>query len=225
MKIQNNIEIVSLHIPKTAGTSFRTILKDKIGESRVVRLDIHDENDIRLNEKAFTKDKLKKKIKVVHGHFRFVDIREKFDLEPSVKYITWLRDPVERVMSHYYYLIKMAAIKMGEQAEDEILSKIGKTLEEYVIHDQNRNEMSYFLEGSSLDDFDFIGIQKDFENELSRFRKVMGWSNIQNQRHNVTGYKKPSVDKETVEFIKSYNKKDVEIYEEALKRHQKIINS
>ncbi|KAB1063975.1 sulfotransferase family 2 domain-containing protein [Salibacter halophilus] len=225
MKIKNNIEIVSLHIPKTAGTSFRTILKDKIGDSRVVRLDIHNKNDIRLNEKAFTKDKLRNKIKVVHGHFKFADIKELFDLDPSVKYVTWLRDPVDRVLSHYYYLMKMAAIKMGEQAKDEILSKVGKSLEEYVVHDQNRNEISHFLEGSSFDDFDFIGIQKDFENELNRFRKVMGWSNIENQRHNVTGSKKPAIDKKTVELIKSYNEKDVEIYEEALKRHQKIVNS
>jgi hypothetical protein len=225
MKIKNNIEIVSLHIPKTAGTSFRTILKDKIGDSRVVRLDIHNKNDIRLNEKAFTKDKLRNKIKVVHGHFKFADIKELFDLDPSVRYVTWLRDPVDRVLSHYYYLMKMAAIKMGEQAKDEILSKVGKSLEEYVVHDQNRNEISHFLEGSSFDDFDFIGIQKDFENELNRFRKVMGWSNIENQRHNVTGSKKPAIDKKTVELIKSYNEKDVEIYEEALKRHQKIVNS
>jgi hypothetical protein len=225
MKIKNNIEIVSLHIPKTAGTSFRTILKDKIGDSRVVRLDIHNKNDIRLNEKAFTKDKLRNKIKVVHGHFKFADIKELFDLNPSVRYVTWLRDPVDRVLSHYYYLMKMAAIKMGEQAKDEILSKVGKSLEEYVVHDQNRNEISHFLEGSSLDDFDFIGIQKDFENELNRFRKVMGWTNIENQRHNVTGSKKPAIDKKTVELIKSYNEKDVEIYEEALKRHQKIVNS
>ena len=39
-KISNNIELVSIHIPKTAGTSFRNVLKSAYSRKSVVRFDI-----------------------------------------------------------------------------------------------------------------------------------------------------------------------------------------
>ncbi len=62
-KVKNNIELVSLHIPKTAGTSFRYILKEQFKKKDVARLDIYPSGAIMLNEKEFDSEKLKDKIR------------------------------------------------------------------------------------------------------------------------------------------------------------------
>lgn len=66
-KISNQLELVSLHIPKTAGTSFRNILKDVYGASHVARLDIRRNTE--LNGKRLNSSKLKSGIDLHEGTF------------------------------------------------------------------------------------------------------------------------------------------------------------
>ena len=98
---QNKLILISLHIPKTAGTSFRNILKSVYGENQVVRFDISRMGVVRMNENVYQKSKLPN-VKVIHGHFTFQDLSGSFTLPETYKLITWMRDPVKRVISNYY---------------------------------------------------------------------------------------------------------------------------
>jgi len=104
-KIENSIELVSLHIPKTAGTSFRNILKEVYGSSHVARLDIR--RNIEVDGRIFKGSGLKKGVQVVHGHFSFRKLTDNFDIPSGCPVVTWLREPAERVISNYYYLDKI----------------------------------------------------------------------------------------------------------------------
>jgi hypothetical protein len=142
---------------------------------------------------------------------------EKFDIPKSVPVITWLRDPVERVISNYFYLYKVIQERMtatghfGNDAKSLI-----KTIEEYAATEVNRNRMSKFLSGASLEDFFFIGIMENYESDLSKLANLLKWKDYQVFNHNKTMKQKPEVPQETRDFIKSLNEKDVDIYASAL---------
>src|SRR5437762_9155277 len=96
-------ELISLHIPKTGGTSFRNILKSVYGDDQVVNFEIETNGVIRLNEIPFHKKYLPD-VKVIHGHFVYETFFNSFKLPEGYKIITWVRDPVKRVISNFYYL-------------------------------------------------------------------------------------------------------------------------
>ncbi len=223
--IQNNIALVSVHIPKTAGTSFRSILKQVYGEQAVKRLDIDLQFEtIRLEEQLFEQRKLDKKLKVVHGHFSPALLQKYFRIDPQIPFVTWLRDPVERVVSNYFYLEKRLKEELQEEQKGlNILSKMQRSLVEYANVELNRNRMSKFLKGKALHDFLFVGIQEYYSEDLRQLAGLLGWQGFQEPRHNVTGRQKREVTSEEMDAIARLNEKDLAIYEEALDlRRQRI---
>jgi len=224
LKIKNNISLVSLHIPKTAGTSFRSILKNEFGRRTVARFDIYPSGKIKLDEKSFEKTELHKKIQVIHGHYTYQSITNTLDLSPSVSFITWLRDPVERVISNYFFLRKIVAERLNETPEENLMNRIGKTLEEFVVMEENQNVMSKFLNGANLSSFKFVGFQHDFETEIKRLEQIMQWKKIKNVEYNVTGNVPKISESATLDLIKKCNAEDVSLYNSALSQRTNSIH-
>ena len=159
-RIKHDLKLISVHIPKSAGTSFRNTLREVYGVDQVARLDINLEDEvIRVNEQLWDKKKLSRDIEVAHCHFSPLLFEKYFRSSPA-PFITWLRDPVERVISNFYYLEKRLKEELDEEGRGlNILSKMQRTLSEYVADPINQNRISKFLQGRSLDDFAFVGIQ------------------------------------------------------------------
>lgn len=217
-KIKNNIKLVSIHIPKTAGTAFRKVFMENIGERNYAKLDIYSSGNIRVNNELFTGSKLSHQITAVHGHCSYTYLTKYFELSPSVEYITWLRNPVERVLSNYYFLNKIISERLNEAEDENLLCRMGKSLEEFVSAEDNQNVMSKFLEGAPLDEFRFIGIQDDYANELKRLETVMHWKHVDNQFHNVTGRKMSVINDEVIKLIRDVNSRDVALFEAILSK-------
>ncbi|MCB0704754.1 MAG: sulfotransferase family 2 domain-containing protein [Saprospiraceae bacterium] len=221
--IKNRLELVSIHIPKTAGTSFRGVLKEVYGEQEVIRLDIGlIKQELRINEVVFSKNKLSKNIRVAHGHFSPALLKAHFEIAPEVPFITWLRDPIERVISNYFYLQK----RLKEELEEEkkglnILSKMQRSLLEYAQSEINQNRMSKFLEGIELEELFFIGIQDYFAEDLQFIAQKLQWPPIQELKYNITGRKNDQVSPEERQQIADLNQKDVALYEKALSLRSK----
>lgn len=217
-KISNNIELISIHIPKTAGTSFRNVLKSTYGKKSVVRLDIRSGGKrIELEQKAFKRSKLPSSVKVIHGHFRYKDLIECFDINEDIPLVTWMRDPVDRVISNYYYLSEILAKELQEEKKGlNILAKMQRSLLEYARDEISRNRMYKFLDGMPLDKFKFIGIQEHYDEDLSDLMVVMDFESFPKIHVNAT-VKKREVSQETLEEIKALNALDMAMYEEALK--------
>lgn len=223
-KKKYKLELLSLHIPKTAGTSFRNILKVVYGENAVVRFDINNKGVVRLNQEFYTNKNLPQ-AKVIHGHFTYKDINTQFDLPEDIQKITWLRNPVERVISNYFYLeSRLKTLLNEEQNNLNILSKMQRSLIEYAKDEINRNRQSKFLSGITLEEFDFVGIQEDFENDLIEISKTLKWKKLPNILHqNKTPVKKNHLDIEIIKEIERLNQNDLELYKNALQLRGKSL--
>ena len=210
-------ELISLHIPKTAGTSFRHVLKSVYGKDAVIRLDIRHGN-VEVNSHKYNSDELPS-AKVLHGHFVYNDLIEKFEINQNIKKITWLRHPVQRVLSNYYYLeSRLKTILNEEDRGLNILKKMQRTLLEYASDDKNRNRQTKFLTGITLNQLDFVGLTENFNSDLAEAAQVLGWPKIPKPLQiNKTLFKKGSIPVELYNEISDLNSDDMKLYNSALK--------
>jgi hypothetical protein len=220
-RIKHDLKLISVHIPKSAGTSFRNTLREVYGADQVVRLDINLEDEaIRVNEQLWDKKKLSRDIQVAHGHFSPLLFEKYFRSSPA-PFITWLRDPVERVISNFYYLEKRLKEELDEEGKGlNILSKMQRTLSEYVADPINQNRIAKFLQGRSLDDFAFVGIQEYYAEDLVQLGQKLSWKEVPHYHHNATG-KSRNVSATLRDEITRCNQEDVALYEYALSLRKK----
>lgn len=217
------LELLSLHIPKTAGTSFREILKAVYGEAGVVRVDIPLPSERAGHEPAVKgPERLPSLAKVIHGHFCYQDILNAYGLDRRIPLITWVRDPVKRVISNYFYLHKILSEVVREDERDlNILSKMERSLMEYAASEIARNRMSKFLKGIDLGRIFFVGVQERFQEDLADLSCLLGWKSYGKLCHNVTGEGDCVVSERIEDEIHRLNLEDAALYDEALALREK----
>jgi hypothetical protein len=156
--------IISVHIPKCGGTSFRRVLQEIYGEA------------VWLNYGAiFSQPQaslglLPRGIRCIHGHF----LGDAFDeLVPQPRLVTWLRHPVERVVSNYHHFLRNPDMRDAccRELYDGRLS-----LEAFAELDWMRNEATRYMAGKSAESFEFIGILERFRESLRVFGETFNVS-------------------------------------------------
>jgi len=157
--------IVSIHIPKCGGISFQHVLRGIYGKKRLW-----------LNYGAFINreqaryDLIPPGTRCIHGHF----LADTFDeLVPQPELVTWLRHPVQRVVSNYYHFLRHP--DPGNPCCRELLEK-RLSLEKFAELDFMRNEATRYLAGKPLSAFKFVGIMEKFEESLAVFGTTFGVS-------------------------------------------------
>jgi hypothetical protein len=204
-------DLLSIHIPKTAGLSFRAILYRQYGQHRVLA-----KNQGALRRAGHELGRYyRKRHRVVHGHLPYPLLRSLHG--PNTRVITWLREPVSRVVSNYYYNITHEFPK--RQQEDPNAQML--TLEEFIERPMRQNVMSRFLEGIGLQGLFFFGFQEDFEGGLDQLSEQMGWTlseedrsrRVNDNRKIKASYPQPSP--ALVGRIRQLNQSDIALYEQA----------
>jgi hypothetical protein len=217
--------IVSVHIRKSGGSSFRKELQTFY--SKELLLDYGDEigSSFMSSKIKRLKSKLKiynkridiaKHYKVIHGHF----YADKYDKLPcELNFVTFLRHPVDRVLSNYYYLQRNPERK---NPDARLIHKFNYTLEQYIAHADARNVQHQFLNGKNLEEFSFVGITEKYAESILLFNKIFG-ANLGNEANeNVNPDLKDGYDISTELYgmILELNKMDYKLYLEALRIHQ-----
>jgi glycosyltransferase involved in cell wall biosynthesis len=218
---------ILLHLPKAAGSTLLRIMEREIAPAEVVR--VYDD--------GVSVDTLRSLgspdgVAAVAGHMAFgVD---RF-LPGRNVYLTMLRDPVERVVSHYRYLRANPHLRV----HDEALRGV-ESLEDYVVAsplaELINNGQTRLLGGDVLapgipaDEGTLaralivvgrsdvlVGIQERFDESLLLFRRAMGWGYPAYRRENAA----PGpieLSPELAELIRERNALDVELHRAAQRR-------
>ncbi|NET42657.1 glycosyltransferase [Okeania sp. SIO2B3] len=197
------VELISVHVPKAAGTAFRQVLLQVYGTQGVLT----DKTNMFEDNMPAT---IHWQTKVIEGHFR----AGKYDkLFPDTKRITWLREPIHRLISDYCF--RHISNPTKDYLNKQDLLKFAQI---------NSNLMAYCVNGKSLDYFDFVGITEYFEEDLLALKNLLGWSDYQVIYQNRNPYpeyldfqKEVLSDKKLMDELASANSQDMELYAAALK--------
>ena len=187
---------MSIHIPKTGGTSFWRVLEHVYSPETVQRVFPGDYE----GKEAFP---IERGTRALHGHIRYKDLGAFFDLPADVKLVTWLRDPTDRVISNFHYLVER-----GEMKESDLL--------EYAARKSARNRMSRFLRSADLEDFFLVGILEEFWEECKDLGRRLKWADVPHIWENVSDYTRRKVPEDARREIRLLNGRDEELYQRAL---------
>lgn len=211
------LELISIHIPKTGGTSFYRILQQAYGESAVSVSFRRRDYEQAKKEYGTLSAALSNELKVLHGHVTYDELKS-LHKQSGAKVICWLRDPIERVVSNYQFFIhRLQNPKINPEVYELNKHRINESLMTYAKQKNNRNVMSRFLKGIPLEDLAFIGFLDQFEEGLNRLSVLMNWTDIEvphlNKRQTKKSY--PLSSKEHQQLV-NLNQKDWKLYQEAL---------
>jgi len=208
--------IISLHIPKCAGTSLKESLQKSLGDNLQLDygdrvLDISEEARIyRIKSKKNSLEKLesiKNKV-IIHGHFYGFKY---LDIFPESKFVTIIRRPDSLLLSCYHYLL--------QRKDDNPLIKLAKkskTFDDFIEIEEFQNiitKVSYPLQPSS---FFYIGFFENYKESLGKYSEITKHK-LQEFTRNTNNNKTEALSIKTLDRIYYLNQKDFLFYAEACK--------
>ncbi len=213
---------VFVHIPKTGGTTLHNVLSRKYrGHDFLNVKTVHTP----IREIALEKAKSEKPFLVV-GHLGYNEIKD----IPGSFVFTFLRPPISRVISHYYFLKETPSAK-----HYDYLNLPDTTIESFYAQKEKReidnclvryisgnhkdfgtiNEEDYLLALHNLEHkIDFFGLQEHYDESLIMLGEKLGWTLPVYRKTNLTK-KKEVVSARTLEFLKEANKWDILLFDKA----------
>lgn len=203
--------IVFAHVPKTGGSTFQVILENTFGASHC--------NAFHNRKKVFTKEdlafarKIFPRLRSVSGS-NLIDPLELGAPDPF--YITFTREPVARVFSHYQHMVRSGRSTPFEEAlrTDELLQNLNVKVLAGGRSDLGRAK-------SFLEKCDFVGFTEKFDLSLHILGKLSPYKlNLTYMKKQIapdnTVKKNLEADARAVEITQEFNRLDLEIYSFAL---------
>lgn len=211
--------ILSLHVPKTGGTTFAEVLRRAYGP-RVAFFYGADHADThpllqglgKTADPAVIERLEEAGILVLHGHFQ-AQVFAKAVPDPA-RYWIWLREPVERTISHFHFFRgrHQALSAMGKQVANGTLP-----LPAFAGHPAIRNLQSRYLAPFPIAEVGFIGLTEQSKAGL----ELVGLPVPPARKAAVNvNPDKPATDKATRAAIAAENLADLALYSEALQVFQ-----
>ncbi len=177
--------LLSIHIAKTAGNSFREALLDEYGADRVLRdygdwsgFDEPFANRRRAERTAAMRarrDELMEKYDVIHGHF----VADKYlGLFPNADFISFFREPAQQSISHWRwqsaFTDRRSDVNQVEHMEVRYWRELRPTVEEHLTWPFYRDHQSQFLGSLPVDELAFVGIYEEYDKSLELFKAMFG---------------------------------------------------
>ncbi|MCP5102495.1 MAG: sulfotransferase family 2 domain-containing protein [bacterium] len=239
--------IIFLHVPKTAGRTLNSIIRNQYepasifanGEAVISRLGkdwgkttASERWEISREILAGLPEPEKRKIKVLLGHMNF----GRHELLPQpCTYVTLLREPKERILSHYYHILRMKEhhlyhtittrkmtvgdyIRSGitftaDNGQTRMISGAGDRYE----YGRCPREILEKARSNLREHFSIAGLMEEFDETLILIRREFNWSPPYYRKQNVT-HDRPALEDipgGERRIIEEHNRLDIELYKYA----------
>lgn len=210
-----NYPLFFIHISKTAGSSFRVAAEQYFGKEHVfydygpkaneTNLDIRT-LDYEKRDRYAAGMKIVEKAKFLTGH---INHPKYAPFIPAKNAITFVRDPIQQVRSHYEHFTRHHRYK--------------KSFSEFVNEPRFKNVQYKAFQGTWPDAIGFIGLTERYSESLSLINKmysidIQGLDINKNTEKKSTQYE---LSEEEVALIKKHNEQDFKLYEFALMRFER----
>ena len=212
--------IVSIHVPKTAGKSFRLRLEALYGSRLLadytdwVGLDTPEAHAQRAEQAAKMRarlDEIALNYDIIYGQF----IADKYaGLFTTVEFTTFLREPCQQAVSHYEFVLRHPEL---QHPWIKKFHELRPSLPELI--QAMPNFQSIFMGNVALDDFAMVGLMEQYERSVALFEAIFRRklppeaerANVNPNRNN-DGY---AIDPAVRHAIETYSAADVALYRRA----------
>ena len=208
------VELIAVHVPKTAGATFQSVLKQVYGAENIY-YDYLDASKPRV----YNPSEIPSKIRAINGHFSISKYESFF---PEAKRIIWLRHPIYLLVSLYFYWRYLPL----QKGDDTIVGKLQQSkmgIYEFSEQPELRNILCQNACGKMLDEFYFVGLQEFFREDLLELKTILSWPEVRIFQENINPNSKYQHDLQNVLTNKTIisklvdnNRQDIEFYEQAL---------
>lgn len=179
-----------VHIPKTAGMTFRTVVADYFDSDEICPATLgHMMAQVNLQDLP--------KYRLLQGHLVYVDFKTLLPQKHLI-HATMLREPVAQLVSHYEYIRRMPTdpdyAKVKEMSLEEFvqcfaIANLRRNTQTYHVAKAARFDIEHLpaqdvfeIALESLDHFAFIGLVERFQDSLFLLSYIFGWRPIMNTR-------------------------------------------
>ncbi|MDM5225448.1 sulfotransferase family 2 domain-containing protein [Cytobacillus sp. NJ13] len=221
--------LIFMHIPKTGGMTLKRIIKRQYPDNMILK-DITDGKIQEFKEKLEERD-----FKFVFGHLSF---GLHLHTTKQCTYITMLREPIDRVISMYYYVL-------GKEKHPLHGIVKGLSFEEFLDHPDLKNHTNNMqtkralgknslittdLELAKLNllnHFTVIGITEMFDDSIKLMKEKLNWNDISYVRKNKTKKRlsKDELGQRIISKITENNELDIELYNWAKNKLEEDLKS
>ncbi len=226
--------LVFVHIPKSAGHTMNSVLRRQYKRSETI-----DFNTLEKGLDGFANVPVdeRTRARLVRGHVHYGIHRW---LPREARYITVLRDPIQRVLSLYSYVRReprhplhdrLAVSGAGleefvETGMDRTQVENGQTRQIAGIQDQDPTPDDLKAALSNLRKFVVVGLMEQFDESLILMKRMLGWRTPYYVRQNVGGGDAAgtrAVSSHALELIRQRNDLDLALYSEARLLFQDLV--
>jgi hypothetical protein len=216
--------IVYVHIHKNAGNTFysvlwkiygRRLIKDKSQGRNVIGKFLNPKYESRRGVMKIDPNGVHRRYRLIGGHFyskRYSHLKD-----DGWKFVTWIREPVDRIISHYDHFKRWNATSKAHKRNQTMLKYFENP--KFSIMEFSKmfpNYQTRFVGDIEL--FDFVGIVERFDEDYIKFCDMFGHKRVDYEIKNVNPIKRTVVSKKQRQRMKSHHVKDYNLYHEALNR-------
>ncbi|MFI5202921.1 MAG: sulfotransferase family 2 domain-containing protein [Flavobacteriales bacterium] len=228
---------IFLHIHKTGGSTIQKIISRNYPKKSALHIPHLKASDLYMN---LSPDE-KKRIHIVKGHFPF-GIHSNANAD-SFTYFSMLRNPVDRLISAYYYVLERPHLPIYAQVTSKNLSLsefMTSGIKGIIENGQTKmiagmldmeygscNEEVYLKAVDNIEKyFSVVGLSEQFDESALLMAKELGWKKTWYTRANITKNKpkRSTFSKDEIEIIEKYNQWDIKLVEYCKFRLQKQWN-
>jgi hypothetical protein len=240
--------LLFLHIPKAGGTTLHSVVERQFAPE--VTFSINGMTPAQsIKEFINLPEEQRARIRLVKGHMPYG--LHKYLSVPAT-YITMLRDPVDRVVSHYYFVRRSPGVSLYEEVTSRKMSLADFVKARAAIkanNDQTRlisgvekvnakvlrggeaneepgsTDILEIAKRNLADNFAVVGLSERFDESLLLLKKLLGWKNVYYVKQNVTKGRpaKQQVPDEAIRLIEQHNELDMALYEYARQRFEEAM--